>query len=240
MKLGACTHKGRVRKLNEDSFYVTNNHIKLFAVADGMGGHNAGEVASHMAIKSIVEYINGRKDTIYSEIEIVDLLKEAVEYANKNVYNEAVVNDSYKGMGTTLTVALFDEKIYMAHVGDSRAYIIRNEEINQITQDHSLVGELIRSGSITEEEGKVHPRRNMITRAIGTDENVKIDIYTSEMKKDDILVLCTDGLSNFIEDWEIKNAILSNDNIEVSCDELIGMANERGGLDNITIVATQI
>ncbi|PAB58869.1 Stp1/IreP family PP2C-type Ser/Thr phosphatase [Anaeromicrobium sediminis] len=240
MRLGACTHKGKVRDLNEDAFYVTENDIQLFAVADGMGGHNAGEVASETAIHTIAEYINKNKEMINSKDSILALLKEAVQKANEHVYHKAEKNTGYKGMGTTLTVALLLTKIYLAHVGDSRAYLIEEEKISQITDDHSLVAELLKNGTITEDEAKVHPQRNMITRAIGTDKKVKIDLYSSPVKKGDILVLCTDGLSNLMEDWEIRDKFLKSPSIDLACNELVQLANDRGGVDNITVIAVQI
>ncbi|WP_129596340.1 Stp1/IreP family PP2C-type Ser/Thr phosphatase [Anaerophilus nitritogenes] len=238
MEIGAYSHKGRVREMNEDAYYIASKDLNLFIVADGMGGHNAGEVASNVAIQSIKDFMEKNKEVILkNDKEICTVLKNATTYANVDIFKKAQQNRECEGMGTTLTVALVASKIYVAHVGDSRAYLIRKNNISQITQDHSLVAELVRNGSITENEAKIHPQRNMITRALGTDEDINIDLYTLDVEKEDIIVLCTDGLTNLIEVEEIKDTLIDCKNIQVACEHLVALANERGGYDNITVIA---
>ncbi|WZL74789.1 Stp1/IreP family PP2C-type Ser/Thr phosphatase [Clostridiaceae bacterium 35-E11] len=239
MQIGAYSHIGQVREINEDAYYISSNALNLFIVADGMGGHNAGEVASNVAISSIKNFMEQNMDKYIDKEDktICKILKEAILEANHKIFLKSKEEESCQGMGTTLTVALILSKVYVGHVGDSRAYIIQRDDILQITQDHSLVAELVRNGSITENEAKNHPQRNMITRALGTDENVTIDIYTLDLKKDDTIVLCTDGLSNAIEANEIKNTVMDCDNMQYACEHLVALANERGGHDNITVIA---
>lgn len=239
MEVGAYSHKGKVREINEDAYYISKENLNLFIVADGMGGHNAGEVASNIAINSIKEFMEKHIDQFWDKDEkkVCEILKKATFEANKNIYEKAMREEECQGMGTTLTVVLILSKVYIAHVGDSRAYLIHNNNISQITQDHSLVAELLRNGSITENEAKIHPQRNMITRALGTEENIIIDIYTLDFQPDDIIFLCTDGLSNLIEIDEIKSALIDCEHMQYACVHLVELANERGGYDNITVVA---
>ncbi|MBF8982198.1 Stp1/IreP family PP2C-type Ser/Thr phosphatase [Lutibacter sp. B2] len=238
MQVGACSHVGNVREINEDAYFISNDEFKLFIVADGMGGHNAGEVASNIAIDSIVSYIEENKDRLSEcEDEAVDILREAIITANRNIFIKSQNESACHGMGTTLTLALILSKVYIGHVGDSRAYIVRNGEISQITRDHSLVGELLRNGNITEEEAKVHPQKNMITRAVGTEEDIKMDSYSLDFEKEDMIVLCTDGLSNLIENSEMRNILSGSKDLNLACKHLIELANERGGNDNITVIA---
>ncbi|WP_053956946.1 Stp1/IreP family PP2C-type Ser/Thr phosphatase [Inediibacterium massiliense] len=238
MEIGAYSHKGRVREMNEDAYCISSGDLNLFIVADGMGGHNAGEVASNEAIHSIKDFMEKNKGVVSkNDQEICHALKDATTHANLDILKKAQQNEEYEGMGTTLTVVLIASKIYVAHVGDSRAYLIRKNSISQITQDHSLVAELVRNGSITENEAKIHPQRNMITRALGTDEDINIDLYTLDVEKEDIIVLCTDGLTNLIEIEEIKDTLIDCANIQKACEHLVDLANERGGYDNITIIA---
>lgn len=236
MEIGVFSHTGKVREINEDSYYISSNDMNLFIVADGMGGHNAGEIASDIAVHSVVSFME-KRETLNMEENVCEILQESVSEANKKIFLKAKLEQEYQGMGTTLTAVLLLSKLYVAHVGDSRAYLIRDHSISQITRDHSLVGELLREGSITEEEAKVHPQRNMITRALGTDEDVTIDTYTLEIQSNDIIFLCTDGLSNLIEKEEMKSALMDCSNVQKACEHLVALANERGGYDNSTVVA---
>lgn len=239
MEIGACSHRGKVREINEDAYYIPLDKSNLFIVADGMGGHNAGEVASNGAVKSIKEFMDRHIDQWIEQGEetVFEVLREAILEANKDIFDKANSEEAYKGMGTTLTVVLILSKVYIGHVGDSRAYLIQNNQMTQITKDHSLVAELIRNGSITEKEARTHPQRNVITRALGTAENLNIDLYTLGFSKDDIILLCTDGLSNFVEMDEIKDRFSNCEKVQQACEDLVALANERGGHDNITIVA---
>ncbi|MBS3994303.1 MAG: Stp1/IreP family PP2C-type Ser/Thr phosphatase [Alkaliphilus sp.] len=244
MEVGACSHIGKVRDTNEDAYYISDNELKLFIIADGMGGHNAGEIASHIAIDTIKDYISKRIElfSMVSEDNIDNIIKEAIIRANQVIFTKSSEEINYQGMGTTLTVVLIlsGNAIYIGHVGDSRAYLYHNDKFRQITQDHSLVGELLRNGSITENEARIHPKRNIITRALGTEHNIIVDLYKIEINNDDIIVLCTDGLSNVVDVEEIEDIIIRCHNIQEGCEHLVSLANERGGYDNITVVAIKM
>ena len=231
MEVGAYSHIGKVRDLNEDAYYIPENDFNLFVIADGMGGHNAGEVASHIAIDAIKDYLseNLKQMEMISEEYIYRILKESMTYANRLIYTKSLEDEKFQGMGTTLTVMLVLSKVYIGHVGDSRAYLIKNDQILQITQDHSLVAELLRNGSITESEAKIHPQKNIITRALGTEENIIVDLYTLDIEKGNALILCTDGLTNLVTMDEIKEVVLGSKSVQGSCEHLISLANERGG-----------
>ncbi|HBT20051.1 MAG TPA: Stp1/IreP family PP2C-type Ser/Thr phosphatase [Peptococcaceae bacterium] len=235
MQAKGVTHRG-LRDKNEDSFLVELEH-KIFAVADGMGGHKAGEVASALAVKTVKEYLLKVKDT-------EDALKEieaAVKEANKIVYSHSCLNPKQRGMGTTLTVLwVIGMEAYVAHVGDSRAYLLRDGKIALITSDHSFVQELVREGSITEKEARVHPRRNLLTRAVGIERETSVDVINFPLKKGDYVLLCTDGLSGTISDEEIRDIVYSSSTVDEACEKLVETARSRGGEDNITSVLVYI
>lgn len=231
MKVVACTHCGNVRPINEDSFLVPQDD-GLVLVADGMGGHQAGEVASAMAAASVrasAQKMVGREISVKSAVSWV-------RRANKVIYQAANEDLSRSGMGTTLTFLYFMKgHAMLAHVGDSRCYLIRDGEIQQLSRDHSLVAELVRTGRITEEQAKTHPYRNVITRALGTDSTIAVDAQDIDIDANDIFLLCSDGLSNYIEPSELLEAVNQYSSDEI-CDYLVGIALERGGRDNITVV----
>lgn len=203
-----------------------------------MGGHKAGEIASSMAVDIVSAKFSSKRDELNQEDRIISLIKESIEDANKAIYLKSHNNEDYSGMGTTITMAyIFENKIYIGHVGDSRAYFIKDYDIEQITEDHSLINELLKNGSITKEEAKKHPQRNMITRAVGTSYNIEMDIITKEYEKDDILLICSDGLSNMVSDDEIKRWLKKESDMKILCEKLILTAKDNGGLDNITIIA---
>ncbi|MEG1870654.1 MAG: Stp1/IreP family PP2C-type Ser/Thr phosphatase [Peptostreptococcaceae bacterium] len=223
--------KGIVRSLNEDyaDFYEGSNY-KLYVVADGMGGHNAGEVASKLAVESVISYVEKYGTVEYS-------LKEAVLYANARIYDLSIEEKSYGGMGTTITACSIREDIIeIANVGDSCCFGIDDNEIVKLTKDHSLVQELIDSGSLTEEEGKNHPKKNIITRALGTYKDVVVDIFKVEKNKFKIFLLCSDGLTNEISREDIFNIVKNSTNLNEASDNLISLSKERGGRDNITVL----
>ena len=232
MKVVACTHRGNVRPINEDSFLMPEND-GLVLVADGMGGHQAGEVASAMAastIRACAQKAAGREINVRSAVSWV-------RKANKGIYQAASEDLSRAGMGTTLTFLYFmPGHAMLAHVGDSRCYQIRDGSITQLTRDHSLVAELVRKGEITPEQAKIHPYRNIITRALGTDSTVAVDSQDIDTEKNDIYLLCSDGLSNYVEPDELRRAA-SEQSPDALCEYLTGLALERGGRDNITVVA---
>ncbi len=238
MQVFAKTDIGRERKINEDFYYISEaeDKIKLFILADGMGGYNAGEVASKMAVEAVKEYIykhfQKNKD---SKEKIEDLLREAIEYANNVVYKKSQSQKELNGMGTTLDVCLiYNSKVYIGHVGDSRVYRIRKEFMRRITRDHSYVQTLIEDGTITKEEAFHHPKKNMLTKALGCMEKVEPDIYTKTFIKDDIILMSSDGLTNMIKEDEIYNTIKQDK--ENATENLVKQANDNGGYDNITVV----
>ena len=231
--VGIKSDVGIVRSLNEDyAGYIEEEEFKLYVVADGMGGHNAGEVASEMAVKAVEAYVKEN----YKE-QGSNVLENAVLFANEKIYNKAIVGSEYKGMGTTLVAALvYRNTIIVANVGDSSCFGVIDNNITKITKDHSLVQELIDSGSITEEEGRNHPQKNVITRALGTESNVKVDIFSLKKGIYDKFLLCTDGLTNELTNEEILKIVNKSENYIDVCDELILLAKKNGGRDNITVV----
>ena len=240
MRVFGKTDVGLVRKINQDFIFYSRESVgafpNLFIVADGMGGHNAGEVASQNAVKFIAEEMQ-RLLNDKDETEIPGRLCRAVEGANEKVYRMSTENKIHSGMGTTVVAAFICEGVaYVANVGDSRAYAIRSDEIAQITTDHSVVSELVMSGTITREEARVHPQKNIITRAIGTDSKVKVDIFEYDYSRGDVLLMCSDGLSGMLDDNEICEIVKAGRNSEETVCRLVDSAKENGGLDNITVI----
>lgn len=225
---------GNIRKLNEDTFGILEREgFNLFVICDGMGGHNAGEIASRMAKDVILTSIEEN----YGREEPVTALADAIKLANREIFNRSDTERSMRGMGTTVTAALsHDGRLDVAHVGDSSLYVIRNNNIHKITKDHSYVQELVDLGKLAQEEAKRHPNKNIITRAVGTNAEVIVDTYSFDIGKDDVYVLCTDGLTDYLSDEEILNEVTSHDDKKDSILLLANMAKERGGKDNITLV----
>ena len=237
MKFFGKTDVGMVRTNNEDSFSAeVHNEVGYFIVADGMGGHNAGEVASQMAI----ETIRVEMALCMPEGEgIMPVLRKAVKNASKRIYKKAQRSGGLSGMGTTVDACVIrDNKAFIAHVGDSRVYLFRENELKQITTDHSLVEEMVQNKQITPEEAKTHPMKNIITRALG-EENVLVDTLELELCENDKLLLCSDGLTNMIPDEDIAD-LMSADMPETVAEHLIRMAKDNGGDDNITAVVVFI
>ncbi len=229
MKVYAITDVGKIRPINEDSYYLPREGERFCAVADGMGGHNAGEVASALAVETFAECMRSSGKISASA------LREAVERANAEVFREASLDESKSGMGTTFT-ALGEESgvAHIAHVGDSRAYLIRNGAIMRVTMDHTLVEELVLRGVITPREARVHPKRNYITRALGTGDRVEVDLVQIGIRPGDVYLLCSDGLSNHVDEREMLSITLSNDAWERKMQRLVRIALDAGGPDNIT------
>lgn len=230
------TDIGSTRKLNQDYIYTTQDKIgnltNLFIVADGMGGHAAGDYASRTAVQTIVKCI---EDSF--EKNSLKLLTKAVEAANNEVYTDALFNRRLEGMGTTIVAATFVGRYLQAiNVGDSRLYIIRGEEIRQVSVDHSLVEEMIRSGGIAREQARNHPDKNIITRAVGVKKSVEPDTYTEELKDGDFVLMCSDGLTNMVTDEEIAKIVVQSEDVSEAVKTLIEKANENGGRDNISAV----
>lgn len=237
MRFGAVTDIGMRRKINEDNYCIhEDKHFPYAIVADGMGGHQAGEIASMMVIDIIEKHLKKELYTSLNYVEAGEAVRQSFILANSMIYNYAKDNYKVMGMGTTATFAMvYQNKIITAHVGDSRAYII-SDRIQQITKDHSYVQELVSRGKISPEMAKNHPKKNYITRAMGAEETVKVDISIRPYNGE-IIALCSDGLTNLVEDEEILLYVKSTDSLQDGAEKLVKLANERGGIDNITFVA---
>lgn len=230
MQIAYCTDKGLVREQNEDSFYAKE---ALLIVADGMGGHRAGEVASRIAIESVT----GDLLALREESPMLGEIDRAIQYANHRVREAAAREEELTGMGTTLTLCyVLGHIAVIGHVGDSRAYMLRNGQLSRLTRDHSLVEELVRSGSITPEEALHHPHRHVITRALGSEGRVRADIKRIGVEPGDTFLLCTDGLIIHADDEEIARVLTDGCTLQEQAEELLRLALKRGGEDNITIV----
>lgn len=235
LKTFSITDIGKKRKLNQDYVYTSEKPVgnlpNVFIVADGMGGHNAGDYASKYTVETIVREIEGS-----FEVNPEKILGKAIETANERVIELSKENENLEGMGTTVVVATCMGKyLRVANVGDSRLYVI-GEKITQITKDHSLVEEMIRMGGIDREAARNHPDKNIITRAIGATDNVKIDFFNVELKQGDIILMCSDGLTNMLEDEEIRMILNGQRDIVEKAEELVKSANNNGGKDNIAVV----
>ena len=238
IKAYAKSDKGNVRETNEDYFYISNSldQIQLFLLADGMGGYNGGEIASQLAIQTAKNYIeNNFKDIEKDRDSIIQLLGSSMEYANMVVYEKAKENPELQGMGTTLEICLiYNNKAYIGHVGDSRIYRVRKQFIRKLTQDHSYVQKLVKEGTITKEQAEHHPQKNMLMKALGCNAFVEPDVMVKGFLKDDILIMCSDGLSNMVDQQTIYE--MASKNIEQATKDLVQLAKDRGGYDNITVV----
>ncbi len=238
MRVFAKSDIGKARDMNQDSYYVSqpSETVGLYIVADGMGGYNGGEIASKLAIISAKNYIeNNFVKTEHSKEELQNLVKNAIEYANMVVYEKSKEDKSLEGMGTTIEVVLACEnRIYIGHIGDSRVYRIRKNIIRKLTVDDSYVQKLLKDGTITKEEARSHPKKNMLTKALGCTSFVEPIVTVKGFLKDDIIVITSDGLTNMVNDEEILKII--NEDIEKASEKLVEKANEAGGLDNITVV----
>ena len=230
MKTYHKTHSGLVRTSNQDMLLVTSN---VYGVADGMGGHNGGETASRVAVQVLKNALEGK----HPEEQI---FRTGMEAANRRVFDMSKRDDKLSGMGTTVTM-LWEgpEKIWVAHVGDSRAYLFRNRELCQKTEDHSMVAELIKSQTITKEMAENHPYKNVITRAVGVDPMVLPDVFSVEKQKGDIWLVCSDGLHNMVSDAEIAEALQSL-SLKKASEKLLELAIEHGGVDNVSFILGEI
>lgn len=240
MNFWAITDKGLIRKQNQDtysSYCDEERGVALFLVCDGMGGAKAGNIASAMASECFFSEVKKGLDGKYSVIRLTAVLQNAAALANRIVYEASLKNEEYNGMGTTLVTALVaGGNTLVANIGDSRAYQISNGTITQITRDHSVVEDLIARGDLTREESRRHPRKNLITRALGTGEDVEADVFTPEVLPGDYILLCSDGLTNIVEDGEILYEVLHGGSIDGCCERLLKTAMDRGAPDNITVV----
>lgn len=222
------TDVGKVRANNQDAPIVSEK-LRLYGVADGMGGHKGGEVASTSARDDLLRELEGKTPSVAA-------LSGAIEEVNRQIYHQQEHDDSLTGMGTTLSVLwMSDNFVYIGHVGDSRVYLLRDGEFKQMTLDHSLVEQLVREGVLTEEEAQNHPMRNIITRAIGTDESVEVDVVVEERRKGDLWLACSDGLHGLVDDRQMRDA-LRQYAPEKAADVLLKAALDAGGRDNVTLV----
>lgn len=232
------TDIGMVRSMNQDSIFFSDKDVgnlpNLYIVADGMGGHQAGDYASAHAVSWFVEYV---KNCPY--VNPITILKTGIAKVNDMLLEKASEHRELKGMGTTFVVAVATgEKVYVANIGDSRLYVM-GEEARQITLDHSLVEELIRTGQLDRRRVRFHPEKNIITRALGTGNEAVPDFFEIQLEKDERLLLCTDGLTNMIEDDEIRDIVMQKQFLDRICDQLIERANYYGGKDNIGVVVVE-
>jgi protein phosphatase len=236
-----ATDVGRVRSANQDSF-LANAGERLFIVADGMGGHAGGEIASSLCVQEISRYLkehhkelDGKEAPQHPDARIAHVMAHAINHASTKIYERALEDPSLRGMGTTATVVkVIDGHAYLAHVGDSRCYLVRCGYIYQITNDHSLVSEQVRAGLLTKEEAELHHLRNVITRSVGYQEEEDVDTTSLALEDGDFMILCSDGLHGKVTDKEIS--LMTQDLGTTAVSKLISLANERGGDDNISVV----
>lgn len=239
MRAYAKTDIGSKRTMNQDYLYCNTESVgsfqNLFIVADGMGGHRAGDYASKLCVQTMVHSIETS-----AHKTPVSLFEEAVAAANKAVFEEAGKHAEYEGMGTTVVACTVQEDtLYIANIGDSRLYLLR-DGITQITDDHSLVEEMVKQGNITESEARMHPQKNIITRALGINGEVQADFFEIGIQQGDMILLCSDGLSNMIEDEDMEYIVKNSDSLQDAGESLIVRANENGGSDNITVVLAEV
>ena len=238
IKAYAKSDIGKVRDMNQDYFYISEplDETQVYILADGMGGYNGGEIASKLATTCAKNYLqNNFKDTPKDKESIMKLVKNSMEYANMVVYEKSQKNKELEGMGTTLEICLiYNNRVYIGHIGDSRIYRIRKDIIRKLTQDHSYVQKLDKDGTITKEEAEHHPKKNMLMKALGCNAFVEPDIAVKGFLKDDIILMGSDGLTNFVSQDDLYKTV--KENIEFAPQELVNIANNNGGQDNITVV----
>jgi len=241
IQIGFKCNKGIVRKNNEDACFVIPSH-DVYIVADGVGGNKSGEVASRTAVSEIAELVNDcALKSFATPEEIFGFFSEVIDYTNQKIYQMGQEDENKKGMATTLVMAYINGfEGYISNVGDSRAYLLRDGELRQLTVDHTYVNELINKGVITEEEAENHKQRNVITKALGAERFVGPDFYRISLCKDDIVMLCTDGLYGEVRDPQIIEILQSGLNMNDACSKLVEAANNAGGRDNITVVCIKL
>lgn len=238
LKIGFKTDRGKLRDNNEDYLYV-NEKAGLFVVADGMGGHSAGKVASRLAVERIKEYLTS-SPLPSEEKRVREAIIDAIQFANKDILKKASWYKELQGMGATVVLAMVKEgKLYVSHVGDSRAYLLRGEDFRRLTKDNSLVTRMVTRGHLTEEQARHHYLRGIITQALGKEEALSVRVDTLPYEEEDVLLLCTDGLTNLLKDEEIKEILLSLSFPQEACNQLVERANQEGGIDNITVVVVK-
>ncbi len=238
MRAFAKTDIGKARDMNQDYYYISGpeDPLKIYILADGMGGYNGGEIASKLATTTALSYIQSNFENTPKEREdILKLVKSAMEYANMVVYEKSKEQKNLDGMGTTLEVCLiYNNKLYLGHIGDSRIYRLRGEFFRKLTHDHSYVQKLVKDGTITQEEADHHPKKNMLMKALGCTAFVEPDVTVKGFIKDDIILICSDGLTNMVEEQEIYNILKKEGTL--AAEKLVEKANENGGYDNVTAI----
>lgn len=239
IKAYALTDVGKTRSINQDYVYCTGNPVgrlpNLFIVADGMGGHKAGDLASKFSVQTFVEQVRAAKSD-----NPITVISDAIKYTNTKLVELAGTSPDYTGMGTTFVVAtIIDKSVYVANVGDSRLYVL-HDELRQVTRDHSLVEEMVNNGTITREEARTHERKNVIMRAIGGSQDVMPDFFEVELAKNDIIIMCSDGLTNMVEDGQIASILASRHDISDKAKTLVDLANDHGGKDNISLIIIEL
>ncbi len=243
MRAAGVTDVGKVRQINQDSFEILENQC-IYIVADGMGGHAAGDQASRIAVKTITEILSAYdfstdnpSEQASEPLVIEELIRYALQEANEQILLASLSNQHLQGMGTTAIVAVAHHgNLYIGHVGDSRTYLIRNRQVSQLTEDHSVVQQLVRTGAISEEEAQVHPYKNVITRCLGMQANVEPDTMELELQPGDRILMCSDGLSNMVSNLILQEVVEAHSEPLPACEKLIALANENGGTDNITVL----
>ncbi|PIQ24248.1 serine/threonine protein phosphatase [bacterium (Candidatus Blackallbacteria) CG17_big_fil_post_rev_8_21_14_2_50_48_46] len=243
VRAAGVTDVGKVRQINQDSFEILEDQ-HIYIVADGMGGHAAGDQASRIAVKTINEILSAYDFSTEaldaeenSPLAIEELIRYALQEANEQILLASLSNQHLQGMGTTAIVAIaYNGSVFIGHVGDSRTYLIRNQQLSQLTEDHSVVQQLVRAGAISEEEAAVHPYKNVITRCLGMQANVEPDTMELVLQPGDRILMCSDGLSNMVTNATMQEVVLANEDPLPACEKLIALANENGGTDNITVL----
>lgn len=234
MECGVVSKQGQVRDRNEDSYLVdSRDELDILVVADGMGGHQDGDMASFLAVEVIDNYN-------FNSSNLLEEIKNSIEKANGKILRESREKIGPCNMGTTLTLGIIKDRILtVGHIGDSRAYLFRDNNLEQITSDHSFVGELLRKNLINKEEARNHPKKNLLTKALGLEEGIEVDSFKLELKASDVLLLCSDGLTNMVADQKIKEVLAADIGVQDKADKLAKMANQAGGYDNITALIYQ-
>lgn len=241
MEIGFKTDKGKMRTNNEDACFIMQND-RVFIIADGVGGNKSGEIASRTAVNGIKKYIEDNPlQGINSQHKLQEYFNECIKKINFAVLESSQRFEENRGMATTIVIVyIAKNRMYVMNVGDSRAYIFRKKKLKQITEDHTYVNSLVKAGVITEEEAAFHENKNMITRAIGADYKVDADFFVTSIKKDDIILMCTDGLYGEVEEKDIVFKLSEDQPMSDTCYDLIEMANIHGGNDNITVICLKI
>ncbi len=243
--IAGCTDTGMHRQLNEDHIGF-DQELGIAVLTDGMGGHQSGKIASHMAVNSVLNtlrnLVNPDSSGTITDSQLLEQVSNTISYSNTEIFEAAENLEEHKGMGTTVVAALIqNEKIYAGHVGDSRLYLHRNNGLKRITKDHSLVQDLIDRGFYTEEEARKTNVGHIVTRALGTKEDVEVDTVQHDLQANDVFLLCSDGLSDMVDDWRIEEILNEReDNLEATAQELVNTANRNGGKDNVSVILMQI